>query len=164
VCQLLATLCVAFSLALFALGGTDLTGGFCLQTLRFIRPMVIVGPILDTVVIYCAIEDMICEEQGACKYIRHPLLHSTKHRGALGTIGCPCTPHVLFRLKKGRKSKRERAGIELPYLFYIPRVVEDHAIDFLESVRPGSNYIDHQIWHLPGWGQFVLTFLGLHSL
>jgi hypothetical protein len=73
-------------------------------------------------------------------------------------------PHVLLRLKKGRKSKRERAGIELPYLFYIPHVVEDHAIDFLESVRPGSNYIDHQIWHLPGWGQFVLTFLGLHSL
>jgi hypothetical protein len=42
VCQLLATLCAALSLTLFALGGADLTGGFCLRTLSFGRPTTIV--------------------------------------------------------------------------------------------------------------------------
>jgi hypothetical protein len=37
--QLLATLCVTLSLTLFALGGADLAGGFCLRTLSFGRPM-----------------------------------------------------------------------------------------------------------------------------
>jgi hypothetical protein len=50
VCQLLATLCVALSLTLFALGGVDPTEGFYIQTLSFSRVMIIVGPILDTVV------------------------------------------------------------------------------------------------------------------
>jgi hypothetical protein len=36
--QLLATLCVASSLALVALGGSDLSGGFCLRILSFGRP------------------------------------------------------------------------------------------------------------------------------
>jgi hypothetical protein len=35
--QLLATLCVALSLTLFALGGADPIRGFCLQTLGFSR-------------------------------------------------------------------------------------------------------------------------------
>jgi hypothetical protein len=37
VCQLIDTLCVALSLALFALGGADPTGGFCLRTLSIDR-------------------------------------------------------------------------------------------------------------------------------
>jgi hypothetical protein len=36
--QLLSTLCVASSLALFALGGSDPTGEFRLQTLSFGKP------------------------------------------------------------------------------------------------------------------------------
>jgi hypothetical protein len=36
--QPLAILYVALSLALVALGGSDLIGGFCLRTLRFGRP------------------------------------------------------------------------------------------------------------------------------
>jgi hypothetical protein len=36
--QLLATLCVTSSLALVALGGYDLSEGFCLRTLSFGRP------------------------------------------------------------------------------------------------------------------------------
>jgi hypothetical protein len=36
--QLLATLCVASSLILVALGGSDPIGSFCLQTLSFGRP------------------------------------------------------------------------------------------------------------------------------
>jgi hypothetical protein len=36
--QLLATICVASSLALVALGNTDPTGGFHLRTLSFGRP------------------------------------------------------------------------------------------------------------------------------
>jgi hypothetical protein len=50
VCPLLATLCVALSLTLFALGGVDPTEGFYIQTLSFSRVMIIVRPILDTVV------------------------------------------------------------------------------------------------------------------
>jgi hypothetical protein len=37
-CQLWVTLCVSSSLALVALGGSDPTGGFHLQTLSFGRP------------------------------------------------------------------------------------------------------------------------------
>jgi hypothetical protein len=40
-----STFCVAFSLALFALGDIDPTGRFCLRTLNFGRPMTIVGPV-----------------------------------------------------------------------------------------------------------------------
>jgi hypothetical protein len=66
--QLLATLCVALSLALFTLGGTDPTDEFCLRTLCYSRPTTIVGPVLDTVAISRAIVGTLCEELGeACK-------------------------------------------------------------------------------------------------
>jgi hypothetical protein len=42
VCQLLATLSVALSLALFALGGADPTNRFCLGTLSLGRPTTII--------------------------------------------------------------------------------------------------------------------------
>jgi hypothetical protein len=61
VCQLLATLYVALSLALFALGGADPTGGFCLRTVSFSRPMTITGSILDTVAVSHAVEGVVCE-------------------------------------------------------------------------------------------------------
>jgi hypothetical protein len=51
VCQLVATLCVASSLALFAWGSADPAVGFCLRTLSYCRPTAIMGPILDTVVV-----------------------------------------------------------------------------------------------------------------
>jgi hypothetical protein len=41
--QLLATLCVILSLALFAQGGTDSASGFCLRTLSGSRPTTIMG-------------------------------------------------------------------------------------------------------------------------
>jgi hypothetical protein len=59
-----AILCVALSLALFALGSADLTGRFCLRTLNFGRPMPIVGPILDIVVVSRDVVGMMCEESG----------------------------------------------------------------------------------------------------
>jgi hypothetical protein len=62
VCQLLATLCVTLSLALFALSGADPTGRLCLRTLSFSRPTAIMGPILDTVIVSRSIEGVICEE------------------------------------------------------------------------------------------------------
>jgi hypothetical protein len=68
VSQLLATLCVALSLALFALGGADPTCVFCLRTLSYSRPMEIVGPVLDTVVVSHAIVGASCEELGAYKH------------------------------------------------------------------------------------------------
>jgi hypothetical protein len=61
-------------LALFALGGADLTGGFCLETLSFDRPTTIVGPILDTIVISrVVVVGMMCEEFG--RHIHMGLLH-----------------------------------------------------------------------------------------
>jgi hypothetical protein len=60
--QLLATLCVALSLTLFALGIADSTGGFCLRTLSFSRPTTIMGPILDMVAVFHDVEGVICEE------------------------------------------------------------------------------------------------------
>jgi hypothetical protein len=62
--QMLPTLCVASSLALFAMGGSDLTGGFHLGTLSVGGPLAIVGPILDTVVITLNVEGALCEELG----------------------------------------------------------------------------------------------------
>jgi hypothetical protein len=62
--QLLATLCVASSLALFAQGGADPTGRRCLRTLSCCRPMTIVWLILDTVVVFHDIEGTSCEESG----------------------------------------------------------------------------------------------------
>jgi hypothetical protein len=49
--QLLATLCVALSIALCAMCGTDLIGGFCLRTQNFAARLSIVGPILDMVTV-----------------------------------------------------------------------------------------------------------------
>jgi hypothetical protein len=62
-CQLLATPCVALSLALFALGGFDLTGRFCLGTLSFAGPSAIMGPAwnMDTVS-RAIIAGVMCEE------------------------------------------------------------------------------------------------------
>jgi hypothetical protein len=61
---MLATLCVASSLALFTWGGTDPAGGFCLRTLSCCRPMTIVWPILHMVVVSHNVADMSCEELG----------------------------------------------------------------------------------------------------
>jgi hypothetical protein len=62
--QLLATLCVASSFALFAQGGADPTGRCCLRTLSCCRPMTIVRPILDTVVVFHDVEGLSCKESG----------------------------------------------------------------------------------------------------
>jgi hypothetical protein len=61
---MLATYCITLSLSLFALGGADLTGGFCLSTLSYSRPTTIVRPILNMVVISRTVEGMIYEESG----------------------------------------------------------------------------------------------------
>jgi hypothetical protein len=60
--QLLATLCVASSLALVALGGSNLTGWFHLRTLSFGRPHGNHGPVLDMVAISHDIEGASYEE------------------------------------------------------------------------------------------------------
>jgi hypothetical protein len=66
VCQLLATLwhtlCVALSLTLFALGGTDPASEFYLRTVSFSRHMTIVGPVLDMVVVSLDVEGVRCKE------------------------------------------------------------------------------------------------------
>jgi hypothetical protein len=62
VCQLLATHCVVLSFALFALGGADPTGGFCLQILSFSKLIGIVGPIFDMVVISHNVEGVVGDE------------------------------------------------------------------------------------------------------
>jgi hypothetical protein len=54
-CQLLATLCVALSLAFIALGGVDPISKFCLRTLSFAGPSLITEPICDTVALSHAI-------------------------------------------------------------------------------------------------------------
>jgi hypothetical protein len=62
-CQLLATSCVALSLALFALGDSDPPSGFCFQTLSFAGPSTIMEPIWDTTSISCAVvANAMCEE------------------------------------------------------------------------------------------------------
>jgi hypothetical protein len=61
-CQLLIIPCVAFSLTLFALGGADPTGEFCLRTLSFTGPSAIVGPILDTFTISHDVVSTLREE------------------------------------------------------------------------------------------------------
>jgi hypothetical protein len=62
--QLLATLCVALSLTLFALGGADATGRFCLRTLSCSRLIAIMGLILDIVIVSRAVVGTSCEELG----------------------------------------------------------------------------------------------------
>jgi hypothetical protein len=49
--QMLATLCVTSSLALFPLRGSDPTGRFHLGTLSIAAPSAIVRPVLDTVAV-----------------------------------------------------------------------------------------------------------------
>jgi hypothetical protein len=59
-CQLLATLCVASSLAL---GSSNPYSGFCLQTLSFSRPLAIEGAIGDmTFVSLIVVASAMCEE------------------------------------------------------------------------------------------------------
>jgi hypothetical protein len=60
----LATLCVALSLALFALGGSNLAVGFYLRTLSYSRPTTIVGLILDMVVVSRVVVGTSCKELG----------------------------------------------------------------------------------------------------
>jgi hypothetical protein len=62
--QMLATLCVASSLALVALSSSDLTGMFCLGTLNIAGPLAIVGPNLDMVPVSHNVEGVSCEELG----------------------------------------------------------------------------------------------------
>jgi hypothetical protein len=61
-CQLLATLCVASSLTLVALDGSDSTGGFYLQTLSFGRPHNNCGTHFDMVAISHDVEGASYEE------------------------------------------------------------------------------------------------------
>jgi hypothetical protein len=56
----LATLGVALSLALFALGDADPAGGFCLRTLNFGRHMLCMGTVLDMI----AVATTMCNELG----------------------------------------------------------------------------------------------------
>jgi hypothetical protein len=63
-CQLVATIYVASSQALFARGGADLAGGFCLQTLSYRRPTTIMGPALDMDVVSHDVVGMSCMELG----------------------------------------------------------------------------------------------------
>jgi hypothetical protein len=62
--QLLGILYVTSSLALFAWGGADQAGEFCLRTLSCCRPTTILGPVLDMVAVSCDVDDMLCEELG----------------------------------------------------------------------------------------------------
>jgi hypothetical protein len=68
-----ATFCVTLSLALFALGGADLTGRFYPQTLSISRPTTIMRPILDMVAISRAVEGMVCEESERCVNVYNAL-------------------------------------------------------------------------------------------
>jgi hypothetical protein len=61
--QLLATLCVASSLALVALGSSDLTFGFCHRILSFGRPLRIKGSVGDmTSISRTVVAGVMCEE------------------------------------------------------------------------------------------------------
>jgi hypothetical protein len=70
---MLSTLCVASCLSLFALAGSDPTGGFHLGTLSIAGPSLIMGPILDMVAISRDVEGTSCEEMGW--HINSCLLH-----------------------------------------------------------------------------------------
>jgi hypothetical protein len=61
--QVLATLCVALSLSLFALGGSNPTGRFYLRTMSFTGPSAIMGLVWDSVAISCVvIVGAMCKE------------------------------------------------------------------------------------------------------
>jgi hypothetical protein len=61
---LLATICVASSLAPVAPNGSDLTGRFRLRALSIGRPLDNSGPILDTIVVSHDVEGTSCEVLG----------------------------------------------------------------------------------------------------
>jgi hypothetical protein len=62
-CQLLTTLFVALFFTLFALGGSDLTSRFCLGSLSFAGPSVIMGPVWDMATIsHAIVASVMCEE------------------------------------------------------------------------------------------------------
>jgi hypothetical protein len=63
-CQMLATLCVALSLALVALGGSDPTSRFHFKTLRVAGPLTIMGHVFNTVDVSCDVKDASCNELG----------------------------------------------------------------------------------------------------
>jgi hypothetical protein len=60
--QLLATLCVASSLALFTQGSADPTGEFCLRILSYCRPTAIMRLVLDMVAVSCDVVGTLCED------------------------------------------------------------------------------------------------------
>jgi hypothetical protein len=83
--QLLVILCVTLSLALFTLGDADLTDGFYLRTLRYSRPMTIMGPVLDIIIVSRVIVDTSCEELGW--YVNMSLLRLVRvHRFASSIV------------------------------------------------------------------------------
>jgi hypothetical protein len=57
-------LCIALSLALFAVGGAIPIDGFCLRTMSDSRHTTIMGPILDMVVVSYIVGGTSCEELG----------------------------------------------------------------------------------------------------
>jgi hypothetical protein len=118
--QLLATLCVVLSLTLFALSGADLTGGFCLRTLSFSSPWQSCG-ILDMVAASHVVEGVIFEEQGACKHINRPLLHSTK------TCGLTALTLTLQSIENNRMSLHTPASsrISIHRLFVVLLTLEE---------------------------------------
>jgi hypothetical protein len=62
-CQMLDTLCVALSLTLVALGGSDPILRFWLGTLSVRGPSAIMGPIWDTIFVsHVVIAGVMCEE------------------------------------------------------------------------------------------------------
>jgi hypothetical protein len=114
VCQLLVTVCVTLSLTLFALDDADPTGGFYLQTLALEGPWQSCG-ILDMVAASHVVEGVIFEEQGACKHINRPLLHSTK------TCGLSALTLTLQSIENNRMSLHTPASsrISIHRLFVV---------------------------------------------
>jgi hypothetical protein len=90
--HLLATLCVALSLTLFARGDADPAGGFYLRTLSNSRPMSIMGPVLDTIFASLAVVGTSCEELGeTCKHGFTVPFYCTYKGPLLCLIGCNTT-------------------------------------------------------------------------
>jgi hypothetical protein len=96
--QLLATICVILSLTLFALGNADPVGEFCIRTLSYSRPMTIMEPILDTVIISRVVVGTSCEElrrrvnMGLLRLVRaHHFASSVVTQWGYKAGGRPCT-------------------------------------------------------------------------
>jgi hypothetical protein len=134
-CQLLATLCVALSLALFAQGSTDPTGGFYLQTLSYCRHTSIMGPVLDTVVVSHDVVGASCEKLGwhVNMCLLHPFTVPIRARLFTSSVvtpqgykvgGLPCAnlrplaqppivsspPSLRLKRKRGREIDPENRG------------------------------------------------------